>query len=416
MKRLLTLLIVLALLTFAAFKGAVWWLADQRLGDARLALEEYGVLERGAIGSGLDGRLLLTNARWQDFRLTQPLEAGRIEFDALSPMALLTVLVDPQESPREWRLQAEGLGLLLDATMLRNWVTAEGTNVEGDPALLVLPCAPDLRQQLGSGDLMRMGITGLAGELLVQQTSDGLYGELSTAGTGSLELDWPGARIDLTAPEDTLASSNSPMAVTLRDGGLMRRIAAYCSREAGLEAMDWARRATEALEQGLKARGLVASDQLLALYRQWLLEGGELNVAIDPSAPWLGIPVHAAVTGDLGAEWSVEYNGAEVPDVYLRTAPPEPEAVDRDAEEPAQDVENPAVAGWYAEPVETANQWIGRQVRVTLSNDNVVEGRLVSVSDRELEVARVVAGGEVAYPMLLRAVSGFEVWRRGRAE
>ncbi len=72
--------------------------------------------------------------------------------------------------------------------------------------------------------------------------------------------------------------------------------------------------------------------------------------------------------------------------------------------------------GWYVEPVGTAGQWIGRQVRVTLSNDNVVEGRLVSVSDRELEVARVVAGGEVAYPMLLRAVSGFEVWRRGRSE
>lgn len=415
MKRLLTLLIVLALLSFAVFKGAVWWLADQRLAEARLAMDEYGVLERGTIGSGIDGRLLLTNARWQDFRLTQPLESGRVEFDARSPLSLLTALADPANLPPEWSLRAEGLGLVLDAAMLRNWVTAEGTNVEGDPALLVLPCAPDRRQQLGSGDLMRMGITGLAGELLLEQANDGVYAELNTAGTGSLEVDWPGARVDLVTPEDTLASSEAPMAVTLRDGGLMRRIAAYCSREAGLDTMEWARRATGALEQGLSARGLAASEQLLALYRQWLLEGGELNLAVEPSEPWLGIPVRdpAGAEGQ-EADWQVAYNGAGVPGVHLEALPPEP--VNEAAEPSPGTRENPAVEGWYAEPVATAGSWVGRRVRVTLSNDNVVEGRLVSVSERQLEVARVVAGGEVAYPMLLSAVSGFEVWRRGRSE
>lgn len=416
MKRLLTLLIVLALLTFAAFKGAVWWLTDQRMAEARLALDDYGVLERGTVGSGMDGRLLLTNARWQDFRLTQPLASGRVEFDAGSPLALLTALADPDNLPAHWSLRAEGLGLVLGANMFRNWVTAEGTSVEGDPALLVLPCAPDPRQQLGSGDLMRMGITGLAGELLVQQTASGVSAELNTAGTGSVEVDWPGARIDLTTPADTLASSDEPMAVILRDGGLMRRIAAYCSREAGLATMEWARRATGALEQGLNARGLAASEQLLALYRQWLLEGGELNLSIEPSEPWLGIPVRDADAEGQEAGWQVAYNGAGVPDIYLEALPPEPEPVDESAETSADTRENPAVAGWYAEPVATASRWIGRPVRVTLSNDNVVEGRLVSVSERELEVAREVAGGEVAYPMLLSAVSGFEVWRRGRSE
>ena len=82
MKRLLTLLVVLVLVIFIAFKAGAWWLADQRLADARSALAPWGALERGAISSGIDGRLVLSDSHWQDFRLTQPLAIGRVEFDA----------------------------------------------------------------------------------------------------------------------------------------------------------------------------------------------------------------------------------------------------------------------------------------------------------------------------------------------
>ncbi len=414
MKRLLTLLILLALLGFAVFKGAVWWLADQRLADARLALDDYGVLERGSISSGLDGHLVLTNARWQDFRLTPALEIGRLAFSAGSPVALLEALLDPSRLPAQWSLQVEGLGLVLNATLFRNWVTADGRNPDGKPALIALSCAPDPRQQLGSGDLMRMGITGLAGEAAVRQTSDALEAELSTAGTGSVEVIWPGARLNPLSWALTRESTDAPMRVTVRDGGLMRRIAAYCAREAGVEAMAWARRATSALQDGLKARGLNASDQLLALYRQWLLEGGELVLSLQPGAPWLGLPVLPSEMPAQARTWPVRYNGAEVPDVYLQQRPPEPvQTPDTGASATA---EQPGLEGWYAEPLASAERWLGRQIRVTLSNDNVVEGRLVTVGDRELEVARLVGGGEVVYPILLRAVTRFEVWRRGRAQ
>lgn len=416
MKRLLTLLVVLALTGFVVFKAGVWWLTDQRLADARSALESHGVLDRGAISSGIDGRLVLSNGSWQDFRLTRPLDIGRVEFDAGSPLDLITALMDPASLPAAWSLQADGIGLVLEATMFRNWVTSDGENGDGEPALVVLSCAPDLRQQLSSGDLMRMGITGLGGEFLLRQRPQGLYAELNTAGTGSVELDWPGARLNLLSQDGLVDSAGSAMTLTLRDGGLMRRVAAYCAREAGLEPPQWAGRVLDSFRQGLEARGLAASDQLLALYRQWLLEGGELTVALAPGAPVMGIPVHAAGAPSSGTGWQVAYNGAEVPDVYLQELAPEVPAATAQVSQSAMPEENPDVQGWYADSIENANQWIDRKVRVTLSNDNVVEGRLVSVSDRELEVARVVGGGEVAYPMLIRAIAEFEVWRLGRKQ
>ncbi|MFT7337594.1 MAG: hypothetical protein ACI92B_000916 [Marinobacter maritimus] len=417
MKRLLTILILAALLGFAAFKAGVWWLADQRMSEARQALGESGVLERGRLSSGVEGRLVLSGASWQDFELTQPLVIGRAEFDAGSPLALLTALATPSDIPASWTMRAEGLALALEATMFRNWVTAEGVTRRQKAALFALPCAPDPRQQLGSGDLLRMGINGLSGELIVNQTPDRVHLELNSANTGSLELSWPEARIDLASPEATLTSSAQPLEVTLRDGGLMRRVAAYCAREAGLDPVQWAGRALAGFEAGLKARGWRASDQLLALYRQWLLEGGEITASVQPSSDTLGIPVRSENERANGAvAWALQYNGAMVPDVFLRKAEPVVPEPPKEALEPVVPRESPDITRWYTEDLEQAAMWINRKVRVSLSNGNVVDGRLASVTERQLEVARKVAGGEVAYPIAVRAITAFEVWRRGQAQ
>ncbi|RBW49060.1 acetylornithine deacetylase [Marinobacter sp. F3R11] len=415
MKRLLTILILAALLGFAAFKAGVWWLTDQRMSEARQALGGNGVLERGEIGSGVEGRLVLSGASWQDFELTQPLFIKRAEFDAGSPVALLRALVDPSDLPPSWSLQAEGLELVLEATMFRNWVTADGTGGSEAASLFDLPCAPDPRQRLGSGDLLRMGITRLTGELIVHQSPYRLHVELNSANTGSLELSWPDARVNLASPGTALISSDQPLEVTFRDGGLMRRVAAYCAREAGVEPVQWAGRALSTFEAGLQSRGWHASEQLQALYRQWLLEGGEIKVTVQPGSDTLGIPVRS---GDEPADgtvaWALEYNGAMVPDIFLRKA--EPVVAEIPEETPALLVpqENPEVVSWHTEDIEQAAQWIGRKVRVSLTNSNVVDGRLASVTEKKMEIAREVAGGEVAYPIAVRAITEFEVWRRGQ--
>ena len=71
------------------------------------------------------------------------------------------------------------------------------------------------------------------------------------------------------------------------------------------------------------------------------------------------------------------------------------------------------VAGWQPVALEGAERWLDYTVRVTLSNGRTVEGRLTRVDEKQVEVARPVDGGEVAYPMAIRAVDRLEVWRRG---
>ena len=412
MKKLLTTVLLLALVGFAGFKGAVWWLVDRDLRQAQLAIEEQGMIERGVIHSSIAGQVSLQDSGFQDFRLTQPLQVEQLTFDAGSPITLLMFLADPAALPGQWELTATGLRLGLDATMFRSWVTAGRPD---EPALFAPVCGPDARQRLGSGDLVRVGITEIRAEALVRQSADRLYLELNTAGTGSLELSWDDARFSLADADELSTTTTAPMRVTVRDGGLMRRISAYCARESGLEISEWSRQVLTAFQTQLNRAGFAASDQLLALYRRWLVEGGELTLSISPQSDTFGVPVRDGEDSN-GGEMALTYNGDAVPGVYLTSYTPPEASVPQQALEPVvpdNDSNWVTTGGWRSRSVDGASQWVGHRVRVALSSGRTVEGRLVRVGDRQLEVARLVDGGEVAYPMALNAITRFEVWRRG---
>ncbi len=414
----MSLIVILALVGWGGYKGAVWWYADQTLSELRRSLSGEGMLERGRIGSAVSGELTLEDTRYQSFRLTQPLVIRHLHFRAGSPVALLKSLHSGHDLPRSWRLEAGGWRLPLDTAMLRNWVTDAD---DRSPRPLFMPvCAPDTRQQLGTGDLIRMGINDLAGDAQLRQSSGGVRLDLHTRDAGGLEIFWEGARLRLDNDGASFMPAAKTVQVTLRDGGLMRRVAAYCARETGLPPAAWADLVMTSFREGLQSRGLEASPQLMALYRQWLTEGGELTVTTASGSGKAGLPVlnivnEESLAGPAGSQVQVTYNGAGIPDIYLSPIDPVAPEVPEEALEPVV-VEQPApvIAGWQAIHPDQAADWLGHRVRVTLSNGRQVEGRLTRVDERQVEVARPVEGGEVAYPMARRAVDELTVWRRGQ--
>lgn len=418
MKKLLTLLVVMVAMAWLGFKGAAWWLADQRLAELRQSWSADGALTWGAISSGLGGDISVRDLRFESFRLSSPLVVERARFRAGSLQALAPALTDGT-LPASWELNLDHGVMQLDAALFRNWVTA------GDerPTPLFAPvCGPDARQHLGSGDFLRMGIDRVSGDAMLQQNGQGLTLEVHTWATGSVHLHWPGGRLVLTDEGPELRSTSGELELTVRDAGLMRRVSAYCARETGQPVDDWADQVMDAFAAGLSARGWLPAPQTLALYRQWLTEGGELALTLRPGEPAWGVPVHTDEAGleangqVAGEGLEVSYNGALVPDVYLLATEPVLPAVPEQAREPvpATEVAPAVVTGWQIISLDSAERWLGHRVRVTLNNERVVEGRLARLTDDQVEVARLVNGGEVAYPMARRAVDRVEVWRQGR--
>ncbi|MEX0604634.1 MAG: acetylornithine deacetylase [Marinobacter sp.] len=419
MKKLFYTLVVLALVAFFLFKGAVWFLAGQRMAELGDEIAESGVVEWQRLSSNLSGQVTLHSVRYQQFRLTQPLNVGLVRFTAGSPVALMQALVDPTQPPKEWQLDAEGVKLQLDAAMIKNWVAPEA---DEKPALFGLTCGPDHRQQLGSGDLVRMGVSDIRGEILLRQTRDNLHFELSTAGTGSLEMTARNYRPSLVtgdaAIEDVQRHLPVAMDVVLRDGGLMRKVAVYCARESRMEVPEWVVLVTSGFRDALNARGYEPSKQLIALYQRWLTEGGQLEFTVEPASPTVGVPVHGLEgAAASNASFSMTYNQAGVPDVYLTRVKAElPELPEQAVEPVVLGEPESAMADWRPASVNEAGRWLARTVRVTLASGRIVEGRLISVHEERIEVARMVDGGEVAYPMVIEAVEQFDVWRRASDE
>lgn len=417
MKKLFFSLIGFLLLGYLGFKGAAWYQVNAALNKVQDAVEDEGVLSWGGIGSSLSGQISVYDLQYQHFSLTRPIQASRLTFSTTAVPELLDAL-SGGSLPGEWQLQLENVRMALAAPLIRDWVAPQNSAVEA--GLVNIPCGEG---PLDLAALMQMGVTQVAMDLQFQQDAmlddtGGLGLDINAGKLGSLELRAPGLRITQMGGEtDELGEYGGPVTLAMRDGGFMRRLAAYCARESGLGVEVWAEQATENFSKRLVAQGLKPSDQLRALYKVWLRDGGELKATLAAGDPLLGLP-QRDVPGDMApldpgvSSFEVFYNGAQVPDLFVRYLP-------RSEPVPAVagsgETQSPATDGGLryrkAEP-EQAGRWLGKDVRIALSSGRVVEGRLSGVADGRLEVTRIVDGGEVAYPLAKSAITLFEVRRR----
>jgi hypothetical protein len=409
---MLITLVVIALVAYTGFRGGTWLLADNRFAMARDAVAPEGVLRRGAVGSSISGELTFRHVYYQPHELVQPFHAERVRYLTGSPVALITSLITPGQMPGRWQLRVEGLALALDKAMTRDWVMASQA---GAGARFAPVCGQGERPYLGVGNMVEMGVAALEADALLNQTQETLQFELNTAIAGSLELDWPGARLDPTRPFAVAETTNEPVSVVIRDAGLMRMLSAYCARESGMSLDAWVKAVTDAFGKALAGQGYKPSPQLTALLARWFADGGSLQFSLQPKAPLFGLPVRDddSVSED-AAEFDIRYNDARVPDVWLTTFENEPPPVEASVTGVAEGAtgDRPDTLGWRSSQVAESPRWLDRQVRVTLSNGKTVTGRLATVRDGRMTIARSMEGGEVAYPVLLDAVREFEVWRR----
>ena len=405
MKKLLMFVIIASALSYGGYRGGAWYVTHTLLVDMRQALADDGVLSWGRIHATLDGDLVIENLSYQSFALNSPVDSRQAVLSFGSAGAVAQWLMDSQRWPAQWQLRLDDVGIALDQPLQRDWVQPP----EDARAPFYRPLCGSAGQRLTGSSWQGMGLSELRGVITLDRQVDGLYLHGQGGVWGSFDAQFPDAvlRNPLALGED-LDGLGERVELTFRDAGLMRRVTAYCSRASDLEPEAWLTQAQQQFSADLATYGWRPSGQLASLYRVWLREGGELQATLSLTQDALGLPVRSATAPeDWRAPWQPAYNGAMVPDVYLVDVPApvieEPEPVMASV---------PTGPGFRDEPVTEAARWLNRQVRVSLVSGRVVEGRLIAADSEQLNVGRMMDGGEMGYQISLRGVENFQVWRQ----
>lgn len=199
----------------------------------------------------------------------------------------------------------------------------------------------------------------------------------------------------------------------IRDGGFMRRVAAYCSETRGISPAQWALQAARAWQSDLESQGFIPSSQMIALYKQWLQQGGELSIDMAPSAgasyaKLSGEPLAKAI-GQLGL--TVTYNDDQVPGLDIGRVPSQTSAPAaapvKKTSAPAKTVQQP---GFIPVDPGQAERWLGHRVQVLYDDGKQMDGRLEAADRHSLTVTRNIDGGQASYPIDLSAVTRLLVW------
>ena len=415
MKKTLMFLVGFCALAAAGFYGTTWYGTYHALQRIKSQMASVGVLDWQSITPSISGQVKVDDLRLTLFELSQPIHVNSVVFAAGSSRALLQWSLG-REVKRP-QLTINDMKLILRPELTKSWVPAAEDRLRWPRPWRVRACGE--QRTLGGADLIAMGLDIVDIDLTLssEQVDDGavsLRGEVNADALGSFDFTmttraFPASMEGLT---ELLPWQWQSLEVFIRDGGFMRRLAAFCAQDRHESPEAWARLATDELQGELAGWGILPSKPLTALYRQWLENGGELSMVL-PSTPAGGFSNIQSVAKYLGQDsLAILYNNREVTGLDMslaveefraRTAP----AVVRLPAPPQAD--HPA---WRATPLASGGQWQERQVRVTLKSGRSLEGRLSAINERQLQVSRVIEGGEFASSAGFRDIAVFEVWRR----
>lgn len=419
MKKTVVFLILVSVVAAAGYYGSTWYGSHQMLKGIKAEVGDVGVLEWQSIEPDWTGKVKVGGLRFTVFELSQPMRIEEALFDAGSPQNLLSWLFKPKAGlPALAQLTLSQVQLILRPDLTKSWVSTVSEDSLWPRPWHLRACGEHTR--LTAADLMTMGIDTVDLDIDLRWKRGGgeaatIHGEINAGALGSVDF----TLSEQNLPADpTRWSADFPkrwqaLQLVVRDGGFMRRLGAFCSKDRYASPEAWAEAETERLLTDLARWGISPGPQLRALHTQWLHSGGALMLEL-PATGSQSLESLAALSDYLQQDSLVAlYNDRRVGDISLsldakdfaaRMQPPAP------APTPAPVTEDSTA--WRDTPPGSLDQWLDRQVRVTLASGRSLEGRLSAINERQLQVARIVDGGEFATSARREDVVTLEVWRR----
>lgn len=325
---------LLALAAVGALKLAQYAAAQSQVERLAGALAPVVRLVYADVGGALDGRVILESPRLEV--LTGPgrgavIRASRATIESTGTFWLLQRMLGGDAGvPPSLDLRLEGASFSdesIDHYATEGWF---------GPASLVpfesIGCEPVTT--FSARDYARMGVATRPREDDLRYSYD--------AGAHTLRVDLVStappfstitARLDLSAFEPSAwfgdaraakAARIEQLSLTYLDGGYLAQRNRFCAQLTGTDAAGYATRHLAAVKAFLDARGITPSDEVAALYRKLVAEGGSAELSSLPEAAFVPADFASYAPEDLLRQLNVTLRRNTAPPILMRLAFAEP--------------------------------------------------------------------------------------------
>ena len=436
MKKILWGIVLVSITSIISFKGYIWYQVYSQLSDIKEQLAPHARIKYRWIFSSFDGEVGVSG-----IEITPYLLKGTISIDEVSlkleDAAALFKLKDnlsQRRLPDQMSFSIKNMSLPLDSEISEllnslNETDGDAFSSNNFNPLGVYGCGDIVvvkNDELKSMGYDKFTLSSDVGYKLDPMTKTLIVSSL----VDSESMGRSDIKVELGVTESTMDSLLTTTTLPIlnrvqwdfHDGGYFRRLSFFCGKQTGLDRKTYVDQAAQEWEADLQDHGITLNPSLIDTYRQYILDGGLLNISVRPDKDidYTALSLFSAndvvsmlnlqikLNGNLLSDLSLELDDKKMTDFYGESnASIETTVLDESLPETYQAPEKS-----YQEILpEEAETYLNYPARVELDSGKQVEGMIISVDEFVIEVEQVVSGGRVSYPFRKRNITLLSVWK-----
>ena len=439
MQRLVIIIVGIPLVVFGLVKGYLWYSVKEQLDKVVNQLSPIAAVKYGAIHTSLSGTVGVEDITIAPYQLQDTIRIGSIIYDAksLGGLVKLKRLSEKATFPEEFDIAINDFKLDMNAHYL-GFLDQQEANLFGLP-IDALGCGK--LTHFGPAELHAMGYTvvdvdikfGFRFDLAQKYAETRVDFSADEIASGRFEQTFYFNAPSLAVAQAVFSKPGlTSMSLTYSDHSYNTRKNEYCAKLIDTSVEEFIDRHLARTEAFARGHGFIPGQELLDGYRDFLVNSGEVHVAVNPVEPFDITTLKNYNVNDL-MEWlnlEVRVNGKRVEDLGLHSSFA---ARDPAGSTPAQQAQPPGAArprpsrrvpgppqqktvsseeeGYHTATVRQLPEHLGKYAKITTRDGREFAGTIQEITSTSIKIKQRMHQGSVTLPVRITEVRTIRVYR-----
>lgn len=293
MRKLLILVVLLPVLAYAGIKGYLWYSIYSHMEDIRNAAAPVATIEYKDIRASLSGPFGVSSITIEPHIVADKIRIGSalVHTDGLRDLYELWKNVFDEKVPDRLKVSLNRISINLDGEMASLLASNQKSNLFGTP-LDAMACGD--REFFSPTDLVAMGYDKLSIDAKIDygvnraKDSVDMFVKFGVRDAASLA-------IDVSVPRSQAPTSQRQLtlqipqfmdfSINVEDLSFNERRNQFCAKVTGVTNTEFVDRHIEEVRAYAEDYGLSLSGELLAAYRKYMTESGNVTITANPLDP-----------------------------------------------------------------------------------------------------------------------------------